>query len=562
MKISSPQSPSKGHELSSPSPKDLLAASGKKALQLILDSPTPAHLVQSLAEEDLFWLVQEIGPEDALPILSLASNDQWQYLLDLEVWEKDHLGSASVNRWLALLLKADPHRFLIWGLRDNIEFIELHLSRNIDVRIQEEDESPSDFEEGYFTLDGVFYIRIRHKKYDETITDFLKRLADHDLNRFHQVMLELVTVQPWETEENLYRLRNVRLAEKGFLPFEEAVGIYQHVDAENLLKKGGQVEKAKLEPHLPQPVSVSQSLHIQDQGLFFMSLRRIGDHHTLERLQMEFAGMCNQIISADSLSVREKEDLAAVVRKACGYLDIGLQKLDGTDPDKGARLIQAHALNQIFRVGYGTGLELKWKTEKWFKNSWFVNQTLGLAFWGRQWEGILGGLLRKRPLYYAGLSEGEPYREFKALEEITHCHKAVDQIMAMDRLLSLVLTHGSLAHRIKADQPLNYKNLLLTCWARNQLGLSEAVKPLLVEELKAFFRNLWRPGGKPRRVEKGMRQSFWDWLMGRSGLAAAEIQNQVGVVLDSLFRELENEYGSVSIEDLDPRYVRHVLVIP
>jgi hypothetical protein len=85
---------------------------------------------------------------------------------------------------------------------------------------------------------------------------------------------------------------------------------------------------------------------------------------------------------------------------------------------------------------------------------------------------------------------------------------------------------------------------------------------LLVEELKAFFRNLWRPGGKPRRVEKGMRQSFWDWLMGRSGLAAAEIQNQVGVVLDSLFRELENEYGSVSIEDLDPRYVRHVLVIP
>ena len=141
MKISSPQSPSKGHELSSPSPKDLLAASGKKALQLILDSPTPAHLVQSLAEEDLFWLVQEIGPEDALPILSLASNDQWQYLLDLEVWEKDHLGSASVNRWLALLLKADPHRFLIWGLRDNIEFIELHLSRNIDVRIPEEDES-------------------------------------------------------------------------------------------------------------------------------------------------------------------------------------------------------------------------------------------------------------------------------------------------------------------------------------------------------------------------------------------------------------------------------------
>jgi hypothetical protein len=46
----------------------------------------------------------------------------------------------------------------------------------------------------------------------------------------------------------------------------------------------------------------------------------------------------------------------------------------------------------------------------------------------------------------------------------------------------------------------------------------------------------------------------------RSGLAVAEIRDQVGTVIDNLFGELENEYGSVSIEDLDPRYVRHILV--
>jgi hypothetical protein len=82
---------------------------------------------------------------------------------------------------------------------------------------------------------------------------------------------------------------------------------------------------------------------------------------------------------------------------------------------------------------------------------------------------------------------------------------------------------------------------------------------LLVDELKAFFRSLWGPGGKPHRVGEGMRQSFRNWLMWRSGLAAAEIDNQVGIVLDSLLGELEDEYGSVSIEDLDPRYVKHVL---
>jgi hypothetical protein len=46
----------------------------------------------------------------------------------------------------------------------------------------------------------------------------------------------------------------------------------------------------------------------------------------------------------------------------------------------------------------------------------------------------------------------------------------------------------------------------------------------------------------------------------RTGLAADALQDQVGTTMDSLFNEIENEYGSVSIQDLDPRYVRHFLV--
>ena len=186
------------------SPKDLLRLPGKKALELILESPRPVTLVQSLAEEDLFWLVQEIGPEDALPILSLASNDQWQYLLDLELWTKDRLGIDSVNRWVGLLLKADPERFLIWGLREHIDLIELHLFKHIEVKIRKEDESPSDFGEGYFSFDGLFYIRIKHEKYEETIRRLLERLVQHDLNKFRHVLLELAGVLPTEAEENMY----------------------------------------------------------------------------------------------------------------------------------------------------------------------------------------------------------------------------------------------------------------------------------------------------------------------------------------------------------------------
>ncbi len=556
------QPPEKQQALLSLSPKDLLRLPGRKALELILESPRPVTLVQSLAEEDLFWLVQEIGPEDALPILSLASNDQWQYLLDVELWTKDRLEIDSVNRWLGLLLKADPERFLIWGLREHIELIELHLFKHIEVRIRDQDESPSDFDEGYFSPDGLFYIRINHEKYDQTIREFLEHLMEHDLEKFRSVLLELAGVLPAEVEENMYRLRSARLADKGFLPFEEAVGIYQYLNPESLLEKEPRSRKVTQGQPVPQPVPVSTSLLIQDKDLFYTSLKCIEDSRILERLQMEFAAMCNQIISADGLVVRDKENLSGVVRKACGYLGIGLEEVTGGDRKKAARLLQEFPLHHLFRVGYGAALKLRWKTEKWLKESWFARESFALSFWEDDWGGILEGLLKKRPLFYASFSEGERYREFRNLEDIVYCHESLDQVITLDRLLSLLFAQTAIAYPVQAYHPVTYKNLLFTCWARHHLGLAEERSSLEVEELKAFFRNLWMKGVRPYRVDTRMKQAFLDWLQTGSDPAIAEILSRAGKTFDRLFSELEKEYGSVSVNDLDPRYIKHFLVTP
>jgi predicted SprT family Zn-dependent metalloprotease len=544
------------------SPEDLLRVSGKKALDLILDSPAPVTLVQSLAEEDLFWLIQEIGPEDALPILSLASNDQWQYLLDLELWTKDRLEIDSVNRWLGLLLKADPDRLLIWGLREHIELIELHMFKHIEVRIREEDESPSDFGEGYFSPDNLFYIRINNDQYEQTTREFLERLAHHDLSIFHKVLLELAGALPAEVEERMYSLRNVRLAEKGFLPFEDAIGIYQHLNPERLAEKEPQLRKVIQEESLHYPVPVSTVALIQGQNLFHLSLQQIGDVRLVQRLQIEFAAVCNRIISADVLMVRDKEHLAAVVRKACGYLSIGLDRVTQGDVQKATRLVQGFPLAQIFRVGYGAALELRWKTEKWLQGSWFGGQDFDLSFWGDAWEGMLEGLLKKRPLFHTDLAEGEPYREFESLEDVTHCESALEEIMAADQLLSQLFAQGSIVHPIVAYQPVNHKNLVLTCWARDYLGLPDDIEPVSVKELKAFFRDLWEKKTKPRRVAQRMKQAFWEWFQMRSEEAIDEISDQARRTIDRLLGELEKEYGSVSLKDLDTRYIKHLLVVP
>ncbi len=540
-----------------------MALSGKEALDVILDSLTPAHLIQSLAEEDLYWLVQDIGPEDALFILSCATNEQWQYLLDLELWHKDRLEGNSINRWMRLLLKADPERFLIWGLKEHFKLIEFHLFKNIDVKIIEEDESPSDFGDDYFSLDGVFYICIREERYFQTIKEFLERLAGHDLDKFHQILIEMSTVLPAETEEDIYRLRNVRLAEKGFLPFEEAMGIYQHLSAEKLLETEPGIQTASREPHIDQLIPVSMSLLIEDQSLFHKGLASMEDNYTAERLQREFAAMCNQIISADNLKAREKGDLVSVVRKACGYLDIGLGRITHGEMHRIVSFLDKFPLNQIFRVGYGAALELKWKAERWIKNSWFVLQGLDTQFWEDKWGGMLDGLLMKRPLFYTNFSDaGKPYSEFKNLKEITHCGKGLDQVIAFDQLLSLVFARVSFIYPTAAYHAVNYKNLLLTCWSVHYLGLEKNSGLLAMDQLRVFFEHLWTSCEKPFRVKKEMKGSCLDWLVARSGLTSSGVQDLVGAILDAIFKELEKEYGSVSVDNLDPRYIRHFLVAP
>ncbi|GAG10346.1 unnamed protein product, partial [marine sediment metagenome] len=273
----------------------------------IIDAPRPVRLVQSLAEEDLYWLINDIGIQDALPVLSLASNDQWQYLLDLELWTKDHLDTEATNHWLGLLMKADPERFMIWSLREHLELLELFLIGHVEVKIREHDQSPSDFADEFFTFDDTFYIRIDEKNYEKTIGEFLQRLTDHDNEKYQHVLLELADLIPAETEEQLYRLRNVRLAEKGFLPFEEAVGIYQYRNPESLRHQEHESQRAARAHPADETAPLTTSILLREHDLFYKALQQIDDAPFLERLEREFAAMCNQIICADCRSVRDKE---------------------------------------------------------------------------------------------------------------------------------------------------------------------------------------------------------------------------------------------------------------
>ena len=85
--------------------RDLLPLSGSDILNRILDCPDPKKAVRGLPAEDFFWILKKFSEEDALTLLELASERQWEYVLDLELWHKDRLDVQLASRWLATLLR-------------------------------------------------------------------------------------------------------------------------------------------------------------------------------------------------------------------------------------------------------------------------------------------------------------------------------------------------------------------------------------------------------------------------------------------------------------------------
>lgn len=562
--------------------KEILMLAPETVLERILESPQPAPLVHTFPEEDLHLLIREIGPDDALPLIALASQKQLEYMLDQELWQRDSFDLAATARWLDRLLRAEGFspRLVRWLAEEKTDLVELFLCRSIEVQMREHDQDPSVFGPGFFTYDDVFFIRIlapppntdrdaaafSEMSAQETVKRLLDHLVEYDYPRFQAILLEAAHLLPAETEEEAYRLRTGRLAEKGFLPYEEAIGLYQPMSDPSLAHKA--LRHKIMAPEHPDHFSLVPTVVLSEGSLFTRALASIDSSAQRLALQEEFAALCNRIIIADRQTIHRREDLAAVVAKATGYLNIGLQKCqsDGASRTKAvataARELRRCHLEGLFRRGYNEALKLKQAAEKWIRESWFAARGLPLTFWGETWLGVIGGLLVKRPRFLDNYRSGTLYRDFADRQDIEWTCRQFDQVQAFDHLLKRL--DFSFA-KPASDRFLTYQSLLLTVWARHCLGLAEEVRPISTAAFRPLFQSLFEHAAAPspdgrRRIPAALRESFLQWLADRADASAVDLAASIGPSLESLFVELEEHYGGIRPADIDPRYFPHFLL--
>lgn len=94
--------------------QSILPLRGKERMEAILSSDHPKEIFQSLPVEEAYLTIKEMGEQDALPLLSLMSNEQIQYLLDLELWRGYEFSPEKVDHWLPFILSCDGEAKKQW----------------------------------------------------------------------------------------------------------------------------------------------------------------------------------------------------------------------------------------------------------------------------------------------------------------------------------------------------------------------------------------------------------------------------------------------------------------
>jgi len=544
--------------------KEILSLSGSMSLSRILALENPEEFVRNMAHVDLYWVIKTIGEEDALPILQMASSEQWGFLLDLELWKKDRLDLRQAGDWMGRLLQADPDRLVRWLLSEGEYFTYYFLSKTLQAEFKTKDEM-HDVEEGFITLDGIHYLRILDPEQEEVLRNLLQHLASKDYQRYQAILMGLSGVAPAEVEEEMYRRRNVRLSEDGFLPYEEAMSIY------TVLKKDLLKEKPSA-PLLVHPKSsegeraeapLMPILHVSENHLMVESMRRSGDPLLLDRVTLEFAGLCSQVFSAEGVLESTPEALVRTVRKAAGYVNVGLERWCGRDLELCERVLRENTLLDLFRSGFSLALEMRWETEQWLKKAWFSRRGFRAAFWEEEWGATLVGVVQKRPLLFDRAQKDESYRAFESIEEVETCRKTMRRLEILDRLLETLVDRHPLEEKWSKDPLFTFHSLLFNYWARKQLGFAPGFAPLSLDQVRDFFRLLRSDAQKPPFGMTGFKEVFVkDFMACAPDFESADQKAVLEETLGILWDKFTEEYALVGIADLDGRFLRFILSSP
>jgi len=442
---------------------ELMRLPAKKRLELILDRPDAEAVVAAMNPNDFFYSVQELGPDDALPLLAIARTGQLDHLFDLEWWRKDTIEGAKALTWLERLARASDRKLLEWVYHVDFALIIALFKQWISTAIAPEDVDIVEARETLppTTLDDLYFWESKYPQYDALITHMLTLIFEVNYSFFKELMNHVLYASDSEVDEQAYHFHKARLADQAIPDFYEALDIYKPVNPGDLPKK---YILARAEEDLSAP-SFALAL-LREGDLLARVLAKMNNPELVDSLQFELAALANKVVVADQLPTDSPMALRQGVEKTLAYVSLGLEIQSGGDERKAADIIGNTFLEYLFRLAQAEVAAIRGRMKKIVKSGWLAECPGGTKCLDREWYEAAENLLAKTPKILGHVSPGAsgvvPREDFFRTQR---------DLARGSRIVDVVDAAGDLFRTLKVD----LKALELSLWPEGQVRLVEDI---------------------------------------------------------------------------------------
>ncbi len=519
---------------------------------LLLLSEKAVEVVNAIPAEEIYQMIKVIGEEDALAILSLANEEQLQFIFDLEWWIGDKFQPKRALDWVDLLDLCDEPKTLEWFMTE--EFDQKVMLMQALIKVYKQDEMTDSYEgtEGlpHYTPDGVYDIFFTIEKF-EPVKKLLTLLVASYPSVFYSLMEATIWYPLTPTVEKAYQWRNSRISERGIPDIDEAMGVYSHLDPESLKLKAPDLENfldAEIY-QLPPQYLLAQA----DASSFLgQSVAMVQDKKRLDAIHWELTCLANKVMVADKEDPAKLENRQKVIGKVLGYINIGLDLAALGDPGKGGKLLERTWMQFLFQAGYHRVMSLKWKAETLLKEQ---GTFLDFLFTSAERE-QMAALVYRFPQINDLSNEPLRARDFGTLEDILITENLLLQWSFRVRFAKhcLDLTERSMSQYLdECDVPEDKSEMDFIAWTTTALARFSLFKEILCQPLlevaaRSFLELIFLPkvfNEDSKVCNEDIIQSFHDRLLKIPMAWTEEDQKFLKDAIQQCVQNLETQFGRI-----------------
>jgi len=504
----------------------------RRADQLLAERDVDAA-VRALPGDELYYVLHELGHEDAGPLLSAATAEQLQVVLDFALWQRDQIAPDMLADWVEAMAHASPDRIAGWLAGLDSELVGLILRRGARIYDITQDPAPEEPEGTFFpTPDGFFVLDVVGLPREEgadlsdgdehdraaviiRLVDSLYR-ADKDLAR--RLLVAATGELDSELEEAAYRWQRGRMEDLGFADYYEALEVYRELDLASV--RIGDGKQAPLRATgdaavgsgdaLRVPTALAQRLGDVGGSPFARAAQKLAAGDEIEELRFALVALTNRVLAADRIAPGDDDAVAATLQRLAATLDLAIERLAPGDDERGVAALRTIPLMRLFRVGVTMIGKVRRLALALLRGGPFGRQALALA--EPEDAAVLESLTRVRPLYLRMLDQppaaGE--RPFQSLADLARAGAAIERAAAAQVMLhglgveprdiapDAPLLEASGADPAALDAGLLARTVLVKRLL--SIGKTPAIAPLDASEVRAFESQLRRDKTGPARL--------------------------------------------------------------